>query len=446
MTSGALYDPLVPGGSRTVPREIGRRTLPCASLALLTDTPTDDGQRPPGQPAASIASTCPGSYAPCGWGSGSCGGCPGAPPGASRCTSLRVTPRRHRPRRGRRRPSPGASASPSSTRGASSPPGGGDGDAGTRARGTAMMLVHGWEGAGAAPWVCGPSRPRGYDVVADHVGHGDPAASAARCPPCPDTLRAVAQQTLDDLGLDPRASSPTPWGRLPRPAARRGAGDHAGLLVRPARRSAGVLLPLPGAGHQRRSPRRPRAARMGALRREFEFRRLVETLTSLLVLHASDDEDVPVRAFRRALASGAHGGARWPRASSDRRDPEAIQTATAFLVRNLRPPLAPPSVVSHGNGPSMHWIATLARTLALLLLCIGLGGAVPAQADAEPHPLPRDGAHHARDGPIDAGHQALFRRAVVLAKSSGAPLIIAFDTPGGELARMRQLRAPSTRR
>ncbi|MGB0332759.1 MAG: NfeD family protein, partial [Planctomycetota bacterium] len=89
----------------------------------------------------------------------------------------------------------------------------------------------------------------------------------------------------------------------------------------------------------------------------------------------------------------------------------------------------------------MHWIATLARTLApLLLLCIGLGGVHAApQADAEAAPAPPATALIMRvDGPIDAGHQALFRRAVVLAKSSGAPLIIAFDTPGGELARMRQ--------
>ena len=42
------------------------------------------------------------------------------------------------------------------------------------------------------------------------------------------------------------------------------------------------------------------------------------------------------------------------------------------------------------------------------------------------------------DGPIDAGHQALFRRAVVTAKANGSPLIVAFDTPGGELTRMRQ--------
>ncbi len=89
----------------------------------------------------------------------------------------------------------------------------------------------------------------------------------------------------------------------------------------------------------------------------------------------------------------------------------------------------------------MHRTAKLARLLAItLLLCLGVRGVHAApQVDEEVAPVSPETAFIMRvDGPIDAGHQALFRRAVVSAEASGAPLIVAFDTPGGELTRMRQ--------
>ncbi len=45
------------------------------------------------------------------------------------------------------------------------------------------------------------------------------------------------------------------------------------------------------------------------------------------------------------------------------------------------------------------------------------------------------------DGPLDAGHQALFQRAARAARSQNAVLVVAFNTPGGELTRMRQFSA-----
>lgn len=45
------------------------------------------------------------------------------------------------------------------------------------------------------------------------------------------------------------------------------------------------------------------------------------------------------------------------------------------------------------------------------------------------------------EGSLNAGHQALFQRAARRAKADGAVLVMAFDTPGGELTRMRQFAA-----
>lgn len=45
------------------------------------------------------------------------------------------------------------------------------------------------------------------------------------------------------------------------------------------------------------------------------------------------------------------------------------------------------------------------------------------------------------EGSLNAGHQALFQRAVRRARADGAVLVMAFDTPGGELTRMRQFAA-----
>lgn len=89
----------------------------------------------------------------------------------------------------------------------------------------------------------------------------------------------------------------------------------------------------------------------------------------------------------------------------------------------------------------MNWTALLARLAASLtaLLLGSIAAEAHAQVGEPAAPAAPSTALIMRvDGPIDAGHQALFRRAAAEAKSTGAPLIIAFDTPGGELTRMRQ--------
>jgi pimeloyl-ACP methyl ester carboxylesterase len=76
--------------------------------------------------------------------------------------------------------------------------------------------------------------------------------------------------------------------------------------------------------------------RFGERAEEFEFRRLVETLDQpLLVLHAADDEDVPIEAGRFVASH-------WPAARMVEldglghrrilRDPGAIQAAATFLA------------------------------------------------------------------------------------------------------------------
>lgn len=93
------------------------------------------------------------------------------------------------------------------------------------------------------------------------------------------------------------------------------------------------------------------------------------------------------------------------------------------------------------QAPTMFRTARLARLLALVAALVL--GARPAdagsQVDEPPLPAPPESAVVMRvDGPIDAGHQALFRRASERARETGEPLVVAFDTPGGELTRMRQ--------
>ncbi len=91
----------------------------------------------------------------------------------------------------------------------------------------------------------------------------------------------------------------------------------------------------------------------------------------------------------------------------------------------------------------------LQRALVLTLLGLGLGawGPFAPAASAKPQSEPSGpalsgepvGAYVMRvEGALDAGHQALFLRAVKLAKEAGATLVMVFDTPGGEITRMRQ--------
>jgi len=76
-------------------------------------------------------------------------------------------------------------------------------------------------------------------------------------------------------------------------------------------------------------------------------------------------------------------------------------------------------------------------TAALVALCCAL--AAPAAAAAQSEPAPRPDAYVMEvEGPLSAGHLALFQRASATARADDAVLVIVFDTPGGELTRMKQ--------
>lgn len=74
---------------------------------------------------------------------------------------------------------------------------------------------------------------------------------------------------------------------------------------------------------------------------------------------------------------------------------------------------------------------------------VGTQGKVfsPAQ-DPDPQAAATPEAYVIRiEGSLNAGHQALFQRAVKRAKADDAVLVVAFDTPGGALTQMRQFAA-----
>ncbi len=107
--------------------------------------------------------------------------------------------------------------------------------------------------------------------------------------------------------------------------------------------------------------------------------------------------------------------------------------ASYRLRRRISCPTVPPVTTLR--------IASFVRTAALLfaLFCPGrTAHALPQGGELDPAPAPSRALIMRVDGPLDAGHQALFRRAAAEARATGAPLIIGFDTPGGELTRMRQ--------
>ena len=215
-------------------------------------------------------------------------------------------------------------------------------DAGTRARGTAM-LVHGWEGRGGQlHGFVAPLQAAGFDVVAfDHVGHGESDGRRCSLPTMRDTLRAVARETLDDPEAGPACIVAHSMGTF-----------ASGLLLAEGWRDTRVCYVSPpddllvyfshylelvtGNDDLLDDLVRLMEERFGERAEEFEFRRLVETLDQpLLVLHAADDEDVPIEAGRFVAAH-------WPAARMVEldglghrrilRDPAAIQAATAFLA------------------------------------------------------------------------------------------------------------------
>ena len=86
----------------------------------------------------------------------------------------------------------------------------------------------------------------------------------------------------------------------------------------------------------------------------------------------------------------------------------------------------------------------MTRLLALFVLVLAAvsGPALGTRQVDEDDAGPAPGARGLRgEGPLDAGHLALFQRAVSEARAADAVLVMAFDTPGGELTRMRQFAA-----
>ncbi|MEM1449917.1 MAG: hypothetical protein AAGI22_12450 [Planctomycetota bacterium] len=86
----------------------------------------------------------------------------------------------------------------------------------------------------------------------------------------------------------------------------------------------------------------------------------------------------------------------------------------------------------------------MTRLLALFVLVLAAvsGPALGTRQVDEDDAGPAPGALVLRvEGPLDAGHLALFQRAVSESRAADAVLVMAFDTPGGELTRMRQFAA-----
>lgn len=83
----------------------------------------------------------------------------------------------------------------------------------------------------------------------------------------------------------------------------------------------------------------------------------------------------------------------------------------------------------------MRSIVALAIAFAALLASL----AAPAAASQAEPPAPPDAYVMEIAGPLSAGHLALFQRASATARADDAALVIVFDTPGGELTRMKQL-------
>jgi pimeloyl-ACP methyl ester carboxylesterase len=209
-------------------------------------------------------------------------------------------------------------------------------------RGTAI-LVHGWEGrAGQLHGFVKPLQRAGFDVVAfDHVGHGESDGKRCSLPTMRNTLRAVAEQTLDDPAKGPACIVAHSMGTF-----------AASLLLAEGWREtrACYLSPpddllvyfshylelITGSDELFDDLIRLMEERFGERAEEFEFRRLVEVLDQpLLVLHASDDQDVPIEAGRFVAAH-------WPGAQMIEldglghrrilRDPGAIGAAVSFLT------------------------------------------------------------------------------------------------------------------
>jgi pimeloyl-ACP methyl ester carboxylesterase len=213
-------------------------------------------------------------------------------------------------------------------------------------RGTAI-LVHGWEGRGGQLHHFAPGLAAdGFDVVTfDHVGHG--ASDGRRCslPAMRDALRAVADATAGGAAQD-AASGPAAI------VAHSMGSFASSLLLAEGWRGTRVCYVSPPddllvyfsrylrlvTGSDDLLPdlidRMER--RFGERAEGFEFRRLVETLDQpLLVVHSTDDTDVPVEAGR--FVAGHWPGARLMEVVGlghrrILRDGRVVEAARAFLA------------------------------------------------------------------------------------------------------------------
>ncbi|MEM9379647.1 MAG: hypothetical protein AAGB93_06810 [Planctomycetota bacterium] len=79
--------------------------------------------------------------------------------------------------------------------------------------------------------------------------------------------------------------------------------------------------------------------------------------------------------------------------------------------------------------------------LALVLAVVAMPALGNPQVDGQDDGPPPGALVLRVEGPLDAGHLALFQRAASEARATDAALVMAFDTPGGELTRMRQFAA-----
>ena len=213
---------------------------------------------------------------------------------------------------------------------------------GTAERGTAI-LVHGWEGrAGQLHGFVQPLRRAGFDVVGfDHVGHGESDGKRCSLPTMRDALRAVAEQSLGGAEAGPACIVAHSMGTFATSLLlAEGWRDTRACYISPPddllvyfshylkliTGSDDLFDDLIGLMEERFDERAE----------EFEFRRLVEVLDQpLLVLHAVDDQDVPIDAGRFVAAH-------WPGAQMVEleglghrrilRDPGAIGAAVTFLT------------------------------------------------------------------------------------------------------------------
>ena len=208
-----------------------------------------------------------------------------------------------------------------------------------------VLLVHGWEGRGGQMGAfVAPLLAQGLRVVAfDHVAHGQSDGRACALPTMRDTLYALAESILE--GPPDGVIAHSMGSFAVSLAMADGWRDTTAVYVSPP----DDLLVYFGrylemvTGTQELLPDliRLMEERFGEAVEEFEFRHLVETLIQpLLVLHSTDDPDVPIE-------GGRFVAEHWPGAKILEfeglghrrilRDGAVIAAAASFMAKSLDP-------------------------------------------------------------------------------------------------------------